>query len=1835
MGTVELCLLLRRTLFAVTQIKDSEFRMNKQSTNLKRTNELTDVSVFNQKVTTDKVTNKENSSQQIFFGNAGKLSAKTLLTIAVIIIANILGFQTIYSQTAITMINAAGGPAGSGPSTAPQVATLYQNATTAYSPAITATYSFSNQQYAPTGSTPTPLNQLEGLATSSGMSFGGNINSGTAAAPINSPIGSSPFYNLMNGISAAPNGMFTSCNTCAAGTGIDVTANRAVGVFLCSDALITAANADRLALNSRVYYGDMTITFNRPVSNPVLQFVGMGGQVGISNPTSGKSYDVGFATEFDLVGTNVSFTKLSGNSVMNVTSNSITNTATRLGANSNGALLHNITRTAASGSVVAVGTNVTSITLKLYLRGDGGVIVNTTTGAATTADAGFAPHWSFAPNYPTAGSNLEGVSGDLMLFGVSLQKPVTISGNVFNDVNGLTSPDLTVNGVGTGLPSGTQLYANLVDANGKVITSATVSSGGVYTFDAVNEGSYTMQISTNQGSQGVAAPAIALPAGWVNTGENTGTAAGNDGTVNGSQSVTVAAVNITNINFGIEQPPTPATNTNSAQVNPGGTVNATVPATLFSATDPTSGTISSIRITAFPTNATSIAVGTTSYYPNAGAIPGVCPTVTCAVFPGAGISVTTNAGGNPTQTITVDPINGTVVVGIPYKATDNAGIESTTDGSANMPFSLYSIGNRIWYDTNNNGRVDAAEFGIGNISVSVFGDTGCDGTPDGAAVQTLNTDANGYYRFDGLAAGCYLVRVNSSNFSGTLNGYKNTTGNVAADTDSDVTNAGENGINPSGALNSVNTNGVLSNTITLGPGAVEPTGETDVAGSGVYAGQGSVDNQADMTVDFGFYEMCLCGTIWSDVGTGGGVNNNGIQDGGELGIPSVRVRVYDSAGVEIPVGDDGILGTADDANGGVLTDATGKYRFVGLEPGDYRIAIASGNSSSPTNSTPNDNVDLDDNGFNNPAAIGSIPAGWVVSHPMTMTPGGEPLINNADGTTANVTLDMGLIAAPSAVKMDSFEVYTDGSRAVITWATGSEFNNLGFNVYRENDGKRELLTKTPIAGAAFRASELQASGEAYQWIDNNPVKGAMYSVEDVDMSGAATMHAATAAQDSDLARFGLDNSKSLADVSQSSNEARFETATVSSKGLKTAAKVGKSNAESNLQNVAGQTRQLEIAQRGGLKVEVKRTGWYRVSAAETAVGNLSGEATNWQLYANGSELPMVVNADNSIEFYGQNADSRATDAQAYYVINGTSAGLRLKTSADSADGNASQASSFTAISERKDRTVYAPYLLNGEKENWFGPSVYTNNTTIQTVEAVNLAATSNAKLTVKLQGYTANQHAVRVVLNEVELGTAEFVGLNLKTAEFNLPANLVREGENKVELTALNPSDVSLVESVKIAYLKQYKAVNDSIRFTVEANSSVAVDNFTNEEINVYELENGIATRRIMPQIIKRDEGFSFVLNADNVNREFVALTAEQAQAVAKVEENTPSNLASADNGTAFIIIAPKFLARQAEQLAIVRRDQKISTQVVLTEDIYDEFSYGLHDGQAIENFLRFANTNWKGKPSFVLLFGDSSADSKGYLTGSSRDFVPTEWTETNYMETASDSGLADFNNDDIEDLAIGRLPVGTEAEADLMLAKLARYDAQGQRGVKTNLMIADSEFGNTSDEIANRTPSNIVNIKLNRTDLSDADLRGQIQIKANESPLLVSYFGHGNTSNWTNAGVFNKTDALNLTNEKLSFYLLMTCLNGYTHSPYADSLAESLMRSTNGAVAVVASPNLNLPSGQQELRKALYQLMLNPTQTRVPVRFGTMVKQAKTATTDKDVRKSFLLIGDPTVVVK
>ena len=128
------------------------------------------------------------------------------------------------------------------------------------------------------------------------------------------------------------------------------------------------------------------------------------------------------------------------------------------------------------------------------------------------------------------------------------------------------------------------------------------------------------------------------------------------------------------MNFGIEQRPTVINTTTASQANPGGTISVTIPAANFAAADTAPGTVSSIRIMALPTNATSITINGVLYGSGGTA------------FPAGGVTVPVNASGNPTQTIAVDPsATGNTTVAISYVAVDNAGVESSPS-VVNVPF---------------------------------------------------------------------------------------------------------------------------------------------------------------------------------------------------------------------------------------------------------------------------------------------------------------------------------------------------------------------------------------------------------------------------------------------------------------------------------------------------------------------------------------------------------------------------------------------------------------------------------------------------------------------------------------------------------------------------------------------------------------------------------------------------------------------------------------------------------------------------------------------------------------------------------------------------------------------------------------------------------------------------------------------------------------------------------------------------------------------------------------------------------------------------------------------
>jgi hypothetical protein len=90
----------------------------------------------------------------------------------------------------------------------------------------------------------------------------------------------------------------------------------------------------------------------------------------------------------------------------------------------------------------------------------------------------------------------------------------------------------------------------------------------------------------------------------------------------------------------------------------------------------------------------------------------------------------------------------------------------------------------------------------------------------------------------------------------------------------------------------------------------------------------------------------------------------------------------------------------------------------------------------------------------------------------------------------------------------------------------------------------------------------------------------------------------------------------------------------------------------------------------------------------------------------------------------------------------------------------------------------------------------------------------------------------------------------------------------------------------------------------------------------------------------------------------------------------------------------------------------------------------------------------------------------------------------------------------------------------------------------------------------------------------------------------------------------------------------LWSCLNGYFQDPYSETLGEALIKAKGGgAIGVWTSSGLTEPDKQAVMNKELIRLLFNGQSLTL----GEATARAKAATGDQDVRKTWILLGDPT----
>ncbi len=842
--------------------------------------------------------------------------------------------------------------------------------------------------------------------------------------------------------------------------------------------------------------------------------------------------------------------------------------------------------------------------------------------------------------------------------------------------------------------------------------------------------------------------------------------------------------------------------------------------------------------------------------------------------------------------------------------------------------------------------------------------------------------------------------------------------------------------------------------------------------------------------------------------------------------------------------------------------------------------------------------------------------------------------------------------SPLLARLDTFTVTNIPGSTLIRWRTGYEIDNLGFNVYREAGGQRIKLNPSLVAGSALKgAGGASPAGADYTWFDEFlTTEKARYWLEDVDLNGTSTWHSPVTPVAAEVGQTlpAPGRSMLLSEIGRSGADAAQSGGTARS-----------ALARQPAQELAGTfDTQRWLASMPAAKLPVRNDSWYRVSRQQLADAGFdtSRDPALLQMYVDGTEVPIVVadwsfgsgskdpnTANGYIEFYGTGLDTPTTDTHVYWLVNGSHPGRRIVgngTAPSPAFKPGATPGSFPYTIESKPRTLYFSSLLNGDAENFFGPVISVIPVDQTLVVTSRDSAEGQAQLEVTLQGVTMQAHIVSVRLNGIEVGSVNFMGREHPTATLPVDASMLKDRDNIVSLVATGGgSDVSLIDLIRITYSHTYRAESNALTLAAQGGEQVRVVGFSSPQIRVFDVTDPGAPSQVEVTVEAGKGEYISTFSPQGIGtRTLLALTEDKVSRLTPVTVNVPSRWADYDAGAELLVIAHGSLIESVQPLVELRKSEGLSVAVVDVEDTYDEFSYGLHKPQAVNELLRWAHDHWLRVPRFVLLVGDASLDPRTYYSPPFRppvqrpsvDLVPTRLIDTDNMETASDDTLADFDGDGLAEMAVGRLPARTPEEADKMVARIVGYRPGG--APERALLVADNnngyDFEGATAALHDVIPGSVAIDQVNRSSGTTDEVHARIIEGINAGPQVVSFFGHGNVDTWTGAGLLTSADAARLQNrENLSLFLMMTCLNGYFQDPNFDSLAEALLKAPDGgAVAVWASSGMNLPDAQAAMDRAFVQAIYStPSPT-----LGEAALEAKSSVSDPYARRTWVLLGDP-----
>lgn len=640
------------------------------------------------------------------------------------------------------------------------------------------------------------------------------------------------------------------------------------------------------------------------------------------------------------------------------------------------------------------------------------------------------------------------------------------------------------------------------------------------------------------------------------------------------------------------------------------------------------------------------------------------------------------------------------------------------------------------------------------------------------------------------------------------------------------------------------------------------------------------------------------------------------------------------------------------------------------------------------------------------------------------------------------------------------------------------------------------------------------------------------------------------------------------------------------------------------------------------RFSVFAAGNYRIGPSELIKASQhgsppqTGELSSWRVYRNGLEVPIVELGNSIVLPVAPNAFETPSEA-VYWLITNSAANLgplRLQPSEPAASENNEEQSASTTITLQSVAGPLEDYSARlhttPTSTRWFWKSAINHVTALY---PITLPATfspdgpTSIEVQCGLANYGATFPTIRLFSNSVESGAATLASQQ-GSIKFVVPAGVFHPRENICGLRVEYPGEAAgqevLVQSIRASWQQQLQVV----------------------PTGQFQLDSTSPSRTIMlplpqhrsdaaPLLVGFANGTAIVLKSGLSQKKDVAAYDRPATATAFafLSEELTTSVRNLNHVTSFKEIAPAeadYIAVAAPELmqplqALLQQRQR-EGHTVLSRDVqslFDQFTYGNRDGEAIRRFCKYLYANAASTAPLYLLLAGECSDYRGDLdllpANCQPDMVPTIGP---YVGEGmhGDQGYSQISGDDnLADIAVGRLSVTNAEELTGVIAKFEKYRtcSLGDWIYRAQFLLDDNEeFPRVAHQVIARSIAPPAELAiLAQTDYTyvpnmrvpnrrrSQEATAAVVDEFNRGSAVQNFFGHGGPNLWSHERLFHIADLPLLHNaEKLPLITCLSCDNAWMDYPVgplgarvgvSSSMGELLVRKADGGAIGLFGP--------------------------------------------------------------